>query len=73
MAGKGIKKRYHAFILEPENNESLAKGMVNQSRREGNFIYPGCWKLGNEMASSCVPDSDVGIFVKPTCKEFPVG
>ena len=32
MASIGIKETYCIFMLEPKSNESLAKGMVNQSR-----------------------------------------
>jgi len=28
-----------AYVFEPENDESLTKGMVNQSRREGNALH----------------------------------
>jgi len=29
--------------------------------------------VGNEIASLCIPDLDVGVIVRPTCKEFTIG
>jgi len=34
----GIKEAYYILMSEPKSNESVAKGMVNQSRWEGNVI-----------------------------------
>ena len=31
------------------------------------FIF-GHWKLANELVSSCVPNSDIKIFFRPTCE-----
>ena len=69
----GIKETYCVLAWEPKGNESVAKRMFNESRWEGNVIHSGRWKLGNEFASSCIPDSDVGVRRGPTCGDVPVG
>ena len=35
-----------AYVFEPESDESLTKGMVNQSRREGNAFTEDIGKTG---------------------------
>ena len=73
MASIDIKEMYCVFVFKTKSDESVARGMFNQSRREGHRIHPGRSKLGNELAGSCVPDSDVRVFARPICKESPVG
>jgi len=58
LARIDIEETYCVPMFQVESDESLTKGMVNQSRQEGNCIHRGRWK--NELTSSCVPDSDVG-------------
>ena len=51
-------------MFELNSNKSVDKGMVNQSRWQGNSIHPGCWKRVGESVCPrlrCKSDCKINI------------
>ena len=73
MAGVDVEESYCVCVSAAKSNQWVTKGLVIQGRWEGNSFHARhCYGLATELTSSYVPDSDVIVLGRTTCKEFSI-